>query len=190
MSTIKVNSLDLGNAGTIDTYGLYNGETVDDELIEEYNQAHYTQYDYDDFEWDYNHEQIVKDLAELRAQALTDDVDVIQSVKVLETGSPREYNFTTDWADFEIKYNEDAVNKYIEENQEDYDKWYRDSGWYAATEWMDADDNRRERQIRNSKLDYCLNHKIYKEFNDWYYPVAEHEWEVYMNNTKMELKKK
>lgn len=188
MKTITVNSQDLGDAGTIDTYGVFDGNHADEMLINDYNEEHGTNYDYDDFEWDYNHDQIVKDLAELRAKTLEDDVDVLQSVEVVETGSPREYNFSTDWADFEITYNEEAVEKYIKDNQEEYDKWYRNSGWYGATEWRDDDDKRKEENIEISKLDYYLNHEAYKTWDDTYYPVAEQESEIYYNNTKMELK--
>lgn len=188
MRTLTINSQDLGNAGTIDTYGTFDGSNVEDQLIEDYSERDYKNYGYDDFEWDYNHDQIVKDLAELRAETLQNDAEIIQSVEVVETGSPRYYNFSTDWADFKITYNEKTVEKYVKEHQEDYDKWYHESGWYTATEWMDKDDYRREHQIANSKLDYYLNHEVYKTWDDAYYPIAEHEWEIYENNITMTLK--
>lgn len=189
MSTITVNSQDLGNAGTIDTYGIYKGEGVDEQIIDDYNEEHNTDYSYDDFDWNYDHKQIVKDLAEYRAKALENDVGIIHSVKVLETGSPREYNFSTDWAMFEIDYDEDEVEKYVKDTKEKYDGWYRDSGWYSSTEWRDDDDPRRAENIRIAKLDYYLNTKALPEFDDWYWSVAEHESEIYINNTEVTLKK-
>lgn len=188
MATILVNSQDLGDAGTIDTYTMYSGDGVDDQLIAEYNEEHHTDYNYDDFDWNYDHEQIVKALADLRAEALQRDVDIINYVKVLGTGSPREYNFSTDWATFEIDYDEDAVEKYIKDTQEEYDKWYRDSGWYSATEWRD-DGPRKDEYRQTAKLSYYLNHKVYPQFEDWYYALADDEMEIYYENTTMTLQK-
>lgn len=188
MSTITVNNQDLGDAATIDTYNVYDGQHEDEYYIEWYNEEHHTDYDYDDFEWDYNHAQIVKDLAELRASALENDVDIIHSVKVLETGSPREYNFSTDWATLEIDYDEDEVEKYAKDTKEKYDEWFKDSGWYYNTSWRDDDDPRKAENIRIAKLDYYLNTKALPNFDDWYWSVAEHESEIYSNNTKVTLK--
>ena len=116
MTTLRVNSQDLGEAGTIDTYTMYRGDDTDDMLINEYNEEHNTDYNYDDFEWDYNNKQIVKDFAELRAEMLESD-DAINSVKVLEPGSPKEYNYSTDWADFEIDYKERVVDDFCHERE-------------------------------------------------------------------------
>ena len=190
MATIIVNSQDLGDAGTIDTYGIYKGEGVDEQIIDDYNEEHHTDYNYDDFDWNYDHAQIVKALANLRAEALQNDVDTIRYVKVLGTGSPREYNFSTDWATFEIDYDEDAVEKYVKGTKEKYDDWYRDSGWYSATEWRDDDDPRRAENIRIAKLDYYLNTKALPTFDDWYWAVAEYESEIYFENTTATPKKK
>ena len=189
MSTITVNNQDLGDAATIDTYGVYKGENEDEMYIDWYNEEHHTNYDYDDFEWDYNHAQIVKELAEYRAKALENDVDIIHSVKVLETGSPREYNFSTDWATLEIDYDEDEVEKYVKDTKEKYDEWFKDSGWYYNTNWRDDDDPRKAENIRISKLEYYLNTKALPNFEDWYWSVAEYESEIYSNNTKATLKK-
>lgn len=186
MKTITVNSQDLGDAGTIDTYGVFDGNHADDMLINDYNEEHGTEYNYDDFEWDYNHDQIVKDLAELRAGFLENESEAIQKVVTLRTGSPKFYNFSTDYAIYEVTYDENLVGKYVEENKEDYDKWYRDSGWYEHTEWMDDEDRRKEENIAISKLDYYLNKTI--DSDTAYYALAEREDEVYENNTKMTLK--
>ncbi len=187
MTIIEVNSQDLGNAATIDTYGMFNGETVDDMLIEDYNEEHNTDYNYDDFEWEYDHAQIVSDLAEKRSEFLESECPAIHKCVPVSTGSPREYNFSTDYAMFEITYDDDLVEKFIKENQEDYNRFYRDSGWYSHTEWRDDDDERKKENIEISKLDYYLNKTI--DHDTAYYALAEHENEIYMNNTKMELKK-
>lgn len=186
MRTLTINSQDLGEVATIDTYCMFNGETVDDMLIEDYNEEHNTDYNYDDFEWDYDHAQIVKDLAERRAEFLESESPAIHKCVSVSTGSPREYNFSTDYAMFEITYGDDLVEKFIKENQEDYDKFYRDSGWHEHTEWRDDDDEQKEENIAISKLDYYLNKTI--DHDTAYYALADYEQEIYENNTKMTLK--
>lgn len=85
-------------------------------------------------------------------------------------------------------YDEDEVEKYVKDTKEKYDEWYRDSGWYSSTEWRDDNDPRRAENIRIAKLDYYLNTKALPEFDDWYYPLAEYESEIYSNNTNTTLK--
>lgn len=185
MKTIIVNSQDLGYVATIDTYQTFNGDIVDEQMIEDYNEEHGTDYNYDDFEWDYDHKQIVKELAERRASFLENESDAIQKCVTLSTGSPREYNFSTDYGMFEITYDEDKVNDYIKEHKEEYEDWYRDSGWYSVTEWRDDDDKRKAENIEMAHLDYYLNKTI--DNDTAYYALAEYENEIYWENTNMKL---
>lgn len=186
MRTLTINSQDLGDAATIDTYKMFNGETVDEVLIEYYNEEHNTDYDYDDFEWDYDHAQIVKDLAERRAEFLESECNAIQKCVTTVTGSPREYNFSTDYAVLEITYDETKVENYIKEHKDEYDSWYKESGWWSATEWRDDDDKCKEENREIARLDYYLNETI--DHDTAYYALAEYEYEIYENNTKMTLK--
>lgn len=186
MRTITVNSQDLGDVATIDTYKMFSGESVDEARIEHYNEEHNTDYDYDDFEWDYDHQSIVSDLAEKRSEFLEGESPAIHKCVPVSTGSPKEYNFSTDYAMFEITYDDDLVEKFIKENQEDYDRFYRDSGWYSHTEWRDDNDEQKVENIEMSKLDYYLNKTI--DHDTAYYALAEYEYEIYENNTTMTLK--
>ena len=186
MKTLIINSQDLGDVATIDTYCMFDGGDFEDELIEEYSERDYKNYGYDDFEWDYDHQSIVSNLAERRSEFLESESPAIHKCVPVSTGSPREYNFSTDYAMFEIDYDDDLVEKFIKENQEDYDRFYRDSGWYSHTEWRDDDDEQKEENIAISKLDYYLNKTI--DHDTAYYALAEYEQEIYENNTKMTLK--
>ena len=190
MKTIEINSQDLGDAATVDTYGTFNGDFEINTMIDDYNDEYRVingrDYDYDDFEWTFNKDQIVRDFAELRAGFLENESEAIQKVVTLRTGSPKFYNYSTDYAIYEVTYDDDLVEKYVEKNKEDYDKWYRDSGWYEHTEWMDDEDRRKEENIAISKLDYYLNKTI--DSDTAYYALAEQEYEVYENNTTMKLK--
>lgn len=186
MKTLTINSQDLGDVATIDTYQTFTGDQADENLISYYNEEHNTDYDYDDFEWDYDHAQIVKDFAKRRAEFLESESPAIHKCVPVSTGSPREYNYSTDYAMFEIDYDDDLVEKFIKENQEAYDKFYRNSGWYSHTEWRDDADEQKAENIEMSKLDYYLNKTI--DHDTAYYAVAEHEYEIYENNTTMKLK--
>lgn len=188
MKTLTINSQDLGDVATIDTYQTFTGDQTDENLISYYNDEHNTDYDYDDFEWDYDHAQIVKDFAERRAEFLESESPAIHKCVPVSTGSPREYNYSTDYAMFEIDYDDDLVEKFIKENQEDYDEFYRSSGWYEHTEWRDDDDEQKAENIEMSKLDYYLNKTI--DHDTAYYALAEYEYEIYENNTTMKLNKK
>ena len=188
MTTLRVNSQDLGEAGTIDTYTMYRGDDTDDMLINEYNEEHNTDYNYDDFEWDYDSKQIVKEFAKLRAETLESD-DAINSVKVLETGSPKEYNYSTDWADFEIDYNERVVDDFCHEREsEKFSEYYGESGWQSIIAAKEDDDDK-DRLYKIAMLSFYLNNKAFPTWEDKHYPMFEHESEIYWENTKMTLGK-
>lgn len=188
MTTLKVNSQDLGEAGTVDTYAMYSGDDTDDMLINEYNEEHNTDYNYDDFEWDYDSKQIVKEFAELRAKILESD-DAINSVKVLETGSPKEYNYSTDWADFEIDYNERVVDDFCHEREsEKFSQYYGESGWQSTVAAKEDDDDK-DRLYKIAMLSFYLNNKAFPTWEDKHYPMFERESEIYWENTKMTLGK-
>lgn len=186
MITMTINSQDLGDVATIDTYGLLRGDNVDEWLIDGYNEEHGTDYNYDDFEWDYDHDQIVKDFAKARAKFLEDNSDVIDKCEVETTGSPREYNFSTDYAMFKITYDEQKVNDYVEQHKDDYSTWYRESGWYEHTEWRDDDDKQKDENRKIARLDYYLNHTI--DHDEALYAMDDVETGIYMENTNFKLK--
>ena len=183
---MTINSQDLGYVATIDTYNMFDGGDFEDRLIEEYSEKDYKNYEYDDFEWDYDHDQIVKDFAKARAEFLEAASDVIDKCEVETTGSPREYNFSTDYAMFKITYDEQKVNDYVEQHEDDYSTWYRESGWYEHTEWRDDDDEQKDENRKIARLDYYLNHTI--DHDEALYALGDLEAGIYMDNTNFKLK--
>lgn len=178
---IIVNSQDLGYAGSIDGYQTFDGTGVDDWIIDSYNEAHGTDYSYDDFEWDYDNAGIVKDLATERARLLQDEVDIIKSVKVVATGSPKYYNYSTDWADFEIDYNSNAVDVYIYQHPEEWSDFYR-RNWYSTIEWRD-DGEKKSRLLQIARLHFYLHH-FWEEHWEDYDPLHEVESDIYVEHTR------
>ena len=185
MTTITVNSQDLGEVASIDTYQTYTSDGVEDMLINEYNEEHNTDYTYDDFNWEYDHETIVSELAEKRSAALESDSPAIQKCVPVASYSPKEYNYQTDSTDFEITYDENIVDEYIMEHDENYTEWYHNN-WAGTIEWRDeGDDKALLRKIAH--LDYYLNKTTYDYDEGAYYAIAEDAQEIYVNNIKMEL---
>ena len=179
---ITVNSQDLGYAGNIDTYQTFTGEGTDEMIIQSYNEEHDTDYGYDDFEWDYDHAEIVRDLATKRAILLETEAPAINSVKVKSTGSPREYNFSTDYAMFEIDYDEDMVEKFVDQDFNKWHEFYHDSGWWPQISWREDTEETRD-LIRMAKLNYYLNDFYRKNWED-YDPLYDEESGIYLEHTR------
>lgn len=183
---IRINSQDLGEIGSIDTNNLFNGESADNAYIEYYNDEHDTDYTYDNFEWSYDHEQIVKELAESSREWLLDNVvgKVVLGIgEILGTYSPKEYNFATDSWESEWDIDEKELRKYIETNAESYKNWYNDNSWKEHIEWRDdADPKKRELEIC-AMLEFYLANEFsadaYKE------SMWELEFDIYSENTKV-----
>lgn len=189
LKTIQINNQDLGLGATIDTYGTFDGELIDDELIDDYNETHGVSLCYDDFEWEYDHKQIVAEIAEARAKELVEDVDCIESIKVLRSGSPAYYNFTTDWFVGEYTIDLDKLEKTISEHKKEFEPWYQEH-WVITVENSRNDEEKAESLIM-AKLDFIINNVVHdsnyvgeEAFNN----LCEAVDEIYLNNTKMELK--
>lgn len=184
MTTLVVNSQDLGQAGSIDTYQTYNAGDFEYNMVQYYNEQNGTNLEYDDFEWDYDMDTVVSELAEKRAELLESDNEAISKVVTLATYSPKEYNYQTDSADYEITYDESVVDNYIKEHAEDFRNWYHESGWASTIDWRDEGD-KKEKLHKVANLAYYLN----KVIDDPVMELMEYEYDIYENNTTMTLVK-
>lgn len=115
---IVANSQDLGRACSVDLYQTYTPDYI------EGNED--TSYDMD---------AVVRGMAEAVAELLPQYCPAITSVKVLETGSPKYYNYSTDWADYEIEYDEAEVRRWCELRQHAWSEWYQ--GWKSNIVYLD-----------------------------------------------------
>lgn len=185
---LTVNSQDLGHAASVDTYGQFTGSDVDEQIIQSYNDEHGTDYNYDDFDWEYDHANIVKDLATERAALLETEVPAFKSVTVETTGSPREYNFSTDYAMFEIDYDEDMVEQFVTDNTDLWNEFYHDSGWWSQISWRDDNEETRD-LVRMAKLNFYLDDFYRKHWED-YDPLYDIEYSVYFEHTRCKLDNK
>lgn len=51
----------------------------------------------------------------------------VTAIELQETGSPREYNFSNDWANVEIEIKVKAIQNFISENKEAFTKYLKDN---------------------------------------------------------------
>ena len=137
---IRINSKDLPY--TIDTYGMFTGDSTEDSE-REYYQGEYglTDTETQDLEFDYNHAGVVEALAHASVNLLeqnlvqhneTDGI-VLAISAPLETKSPQFYNYTTD--SYTAEWHVDAFKllKVVKNHKnacgETFKQWLADSGW-------------------------------------------------------------
>jgi len=103
---------------TLDTYQTFTFENDEECLIDDGKT-------YDDYDWNYDCKGYLNDLAKnlivlLRDNILDDVITAIDSdMKVL---SPKQYNFDTDKIFIDFKVNQLKLDKYINDNIDDYEK--------------------------------------------------------------------
>ena len=172
-----------------DTYHLFNGDYEDERTLEWYGEETGLDIQWDDLDWDYNHSEIVRDLAEscmnwIAATLMEAGLESVTDVKLLDTWSPREYNFTSDG--FEMEFTCDPEE--LRELTQDFDvdewaaKYYRSydgfmsfvTGRMNDPEWRAQYDG----EFRIQSLLMAQN-----ESESWWLSVLEDVTEAYMNNT-------
>ena len=103
---------------TLDTYQTFTFENDEECLIDEGKT-------YDDYEWDYDCKGYLNDLAENLIVLLRDNIldDVITGINSdLKVSSPKQYNFDTDKIFIDFKVDQLKLDKYINDNIDEYNK--------------------------------------------------------------------
>ena len=86
---------------TVDTYQTFTGDSSDEMFLEGQTENGESG-EWDDYDWTYDNDAIHRGLAEASIEAIVDQfckpggAEIIQSIELLSTWSPREYNFKTD----------------------------------------------------------------------------------------------
>lgn len=99
---MKVRTLALAELFyTIDTYGTFSTDLLDDDWFEES---------------EFNHSLFLRDLADTHAEIIRNCLPSggINNVEVVSVGSPMYYNFSTDWCELEIDVDLDKLREYLE----------------------------------------------------------------------------
>ena len=187
MQNIIIDNRDTENIH-IDTYQTLTGDNATEselEYINDEREPNTPKLTYDDFDWTYDHAQIVKDFAHASIQIITDAIantpyaDIIKDITLLDTSSPRYYNYTTDGYTAIYTINADELAKYIETNRADiiaiaekYDATIIDSGIISP------------KNMQHAAICHILNNCITAD--DYNMAMWEVETEVYYENTKRE----
>jgi hypothetical protein len=171
MKKIKIELESTFTPYTLDTYQTFTMEDGDAYLLDIENSKkpnRKKELEYDDFEWDYDTESYLNDLAHNWKICLNENIidDVILSINYEgKPTDPKEYNYTTNKVYSFFEVNVDKLQKYIKDNQNDYNenKIQSRTGFY----WF-GDDNQ-------TMLNYYLYNVSSKKYTptDYYYDQIE-----------------
>ena len=127
--TIRLNNQDT--PFTIDTHQYFTGDDTDEMIIRDYNDENDTDLDYDSFDWSYDHKAIVKELATASLEWLQENIldDIIMNLDLVETFSPKFYNYSTDSYSLDIEIDTGALDRLYDWSSYDgnFQAWLRDS---------------------------------------------------------------
>lgn len=200
--TLTANTRDLQSYANVGLYhtGYLDSITVEEGIVQGYNDDHNTGYTYDDFEWSYDMDAVHKQVAEFVAGRIA-QTDAVRRATVQTYGSPKEYNYTDDWATLRVTYDADIVKQYAQDNPEEFKKFLTDSHWgdYIDRQRSDArhynkrrfnaEDNRIQGE-QVAQLDFYLLHHVpdYQK-DDVDYNLIQTVEDALYENTSYELKK-
>jgi hypothetical protein len=171
--TIKINNLDT--PFTIDTYGMFNGESSEEGEAEYYEEElGFT----GEIDFDYDHKSIVSELADYSVFEILRIVDrdvLVNISEPLSTSSPSYYNYTTDSYVSEWTVNKEKLLEAVKDltiEDEDFQTFQLNSSWGLL-------DSESEDYIVCA-LDFW-GRQYTEEYNE---NMWEHESEIYYNNRK------
>lgn len=108
--------------------GFYNTvfEPECSDIIYSYNQENDTNFDYDDFDWDYSeyYNQTAKNCCDAIEKLLKEN-GIIESIKFQNVVSPKYYNHSNDSINIEVEINIDKLVLFIANNKDDFDTYVR-----------------------------------------------------------------
>lgn len=175
---------------TVDTYQTFTGDSSDQMFLEGQTENGESG-EWDDYDWTYDHDAIHRGLAEASIEAIVDQfckpggAEIIQSIELLSTWSPREYNFRTD--SYTARYtltvqelerwagNNFSLPDYVRDFHQSYD------GYADFVKGYLEDDERRVGTIIWLKLAAYFRAELDTEAYMNY--MSERESEIYSSNT-------
>lgn len=185
-NTIKIDNRDAESIH-IDTYGMLTGESATDSELEYINteerEPNTPELTYDDFDWTYNHPQIVKDFAHesiniiTQALAGTEYADIILNIEYISSESPCYYNYTTDHYIAAYTVDTDKLAAYTEKHNSAITEIAKTYG----TSWEEPTFE----NLQHAAICHILNNAITAD--DYNMSMWERETEIYCENTKREL---
>ena len=122
---------------TIETYlpvfpGFYNTifepESECNDIIYTYNQENDTNFDYDNFDWDYSeyYDQIARNCCDA-IETLLKKNNIVQSIKFQNIVSPQYYNYSNDSINVEVEINIENLILFIAQNKKEFDTYIKEN---------------------------------------------------------------
>lgn len=169
---ITIDNRDLGHVH-IDTYGMLTGESAEE--YERENMREDGREDWETVEINYDHDAVVKALAMASINTVTQETahgGIVESITYISHGSPRFYNYTTDWyvADYEV--NTPKLNDYIAAH---YDEVLEKAKSYGTSYEEVTKEN-----LAHAGLCHYIDNTI--NADDYNMAMWEHEHESYSEN--------
>lgn len=184
--TLTISNLDL--AYTIDTYGMFNGDSVDESEVEYYTDEYQlTPEEAQQIDFDYDHAGIVADLASASVNVLSNELasdPVVLDISLpVKTRSPQFYNYTTDSYDAEYTIDLDELLKFANQNQAEFGR-HIEENWREfvnvpatiTAEYLQDDNDK----MLVAMLDLYLRSVVDPESYEM--QMFESEFEVYSEN--------
>lgn len=176
----------------IDTYQMLNGDSWGDSELE-WLDSEGQPSDYDDYDWTYDHAGICRDFAAASVAALLDQLDrsILVDAKVLDVGSPREYNFTSDWYEADWTVDMDALDAWLDAHEWSLDAYVAEhhgsyDGFYSHIPGRLSDPKQRDWTVFFLKLDAYVRAEL--DTDEYNSALWEAETMVYAENTTYTLR--
>lgn len=145
---------------TIETFlpifpGFYNTlfECDESNVIYSYNQENGTNYEYDDFEWDYSEyeNQIAINCCKAIEKLLKEN-NIIKSIKFQKVVSPKYYNFSNDSINIEVELNLGELVCFIANNKDSFSQ-YIESNYTSCDGFISFHSNDSDEWLKGLILD-------------------------------------
>lgn len=175
----------------VDTYSCFNGDSWVENELEHFgsgeSEAPYDSDQYDDYEWDYDHPAIIKELAEASAGNALEQLSgdgILLGVEVKDTSSPREYNFTTDSYSAIWTVNLSKLEAWAAEHGFEAEAYVREHH-SSRSGFMSFVDRWLEDEPEDTALWLMLDAYMREELDrdSQFYAVCEVEWDAYNDHT-------
>lgn len=176
---------------SIDTYQSFTGESWLDSEYEYLNEETGVKLDWSNSDVKYNHEGILRGLAEASIGGIMDQLydDYIESIEFVSAWSPAYYNFESDKYEAEFTVNWTKLKKWYKKSGKNREEWMRET-WHSYDGfhsymypgyWENPEYH--EGMVVYATIAMYLEETLDRE--QLLMAVAEAEWEVYQENSEI-----
>lgn len=174
-----------------DTYGLFTPEHFENIEIQYASEVSgQDDLDYDDFDWEYDHPAIVRNISETIADAIVErlienGLESATATEVIDSWSPREYNFTSDG--FEMRFTCDPKELRSLTSDFNVEEWVRGyyrscDGFFSYVPGRMRDDDWYAEYDGAFRIEYLLAREVDPYSDWWQWRVDEALTDIHMSH--------